>query len=93
MRPNECVTEGWATNKCLHKVVKTPASDCPSLAIALAESGMQKFPGYADGLRIVEYLHSRYLGSPSWGEDETEWCSASENLVHQKGWYEGANSV
>ncbi len=64
LRPNACVDEGWATRKYLRNIVKTPATDCLWLVIAMAENGMQEFPGYADGLRIVEYLHSKNLGSP-----------------------------
>jgi len=86
-------TEGWAAHKYLRKVVETPESDWPWLTIALAETGIHEFPGDADNPRVVEYLHSTNLGSPSWNEDETPWCSAFVNWCIEKAGYEGTDSA
>lgn len=86
-------TEGWAAHKYLRKVVETPESDLPWLAIAFAETGTHEFPGDADNPRIVEYLHSTNLGAPSWNEDETKWCSAFVNWCIERAGYEGTDSA
>lgn len=86
-------TIGWASHKYLRKVVASPKSDFPWLAIALAEKGTREFPGDADNPRVVEYLHSTNLGTPSWNEDETPWCSAFVNWCMEKAGYEGTDSA
>lgn len=86
-------TIGWASHKYLRKVVAAPKSDFPWLAIALAEKGTHEFPGDADNPRVVEYLHSTNLGTPSWNEDETPWCSAFVNWCMEKAGYEGTDSA
>ncbi len=86
-------TEGWASHKYLHKVVKTPESDWAWLAIALAEKGIHEFPGNADNPRIVEYLHSTNLDAPSWDEDKIAWCSVFMNWCIEKAGYEGTDSA
>ena len=86
-------TVGWASHKYLRKVVAAPESDLPWLAIALAEKGTHEFPGDADNPRVVEYLHSTNLGTPSWNEDETPWCSAFVNWCVEKAGYEGTDSA
>ncbi len=84
---------GWASHKYLRKLVTAPESDFPWLAIALAEKGTHEFPGNADNPRVVEYLHSTNLGTPSWNEDETPWCSAFVNWCVEKSGYEGTDSA
>ena len=86
-------TSGWASHKYLRKVVASPRSDFPWLAIALAERGTREFPGDADNPRVVEYLHSTNLGTPSWNQDETPWCSAFVNWCMEKAGYEGTDSA
>jgi uncharacterized protein (TIGR02594 family) len=86
--------EGWCSHKYLSLVVSDDDdAEFPWMPIALSEVGVKEFPGDGDNPRIVEYLKSTNLSSPSDSNDETKWCSAFVNWCVERAGYEGTDSA
>ena len=86
--------EGWCSQKYLSLVVPGDGhAEFPWMPIALSEVGVKEFPGNGDNPRIVEYLTSTNLSSPSDSNDETKWCSAFVNWCVERAGYEGTDSA
>lgn len=65
----------------------------PWMDVAEAELGVKEVPGSGDNPRIVEYLQTTTIGSPSDENDETPWCSAFVNWCMLQAGFEGTNSA